>query len=708
MQIPEYIEVRSPTGSPVAYISPESDGLKECWPDINLNGATTLLLSLPIGSDKWAYLTDENCIIAGGKEYVLLKPDAIELVRDGKKIWGKVVAQESWTLMGKQYATVSNDPTNPTPSWSQVSILSGGASAGGYSAGSAGSALTYLLNGSGWTIETCDVTGTHDLEMEKESLLACINKVQELWGGFLVWNSINHTISLRDETLWQNYTGFQIRYRKNEKTITKTVDNDITTRLYPFGADDLNIASVNSDALYLDNNTHTSRVLEGIYINQEITDPQELKDRAIKELAILCKPRINYKTSIIDLRTLPEWKHETFDCGDMADVIDEDIGADERVRIIRYKYNLFQPWNCEIELGDPIKKIASTIADSTAVTNFFNSNVKPNISFQNILKAKIDSAATTINGANGDYTLADGISTWWGELSDVTGQRKVTRVSPGGIIISNTGGVSWGTAIDGDGIYGNKVIVSDIYALSSGDSYTKMGGSGVVVTDINDIVRAHLGQYAEGKFGLKLTNGDIIIDGSSGKSRIIINPDDAFKIQKLVGSTWTDVLSEDADGNLIATNADIDGTVRARALYLGATNVLTELNKIDDSAVDIKASTIEALSIQARSVSSDWVYAGDIVASQITTTGLSAERIYDPDLSGNYMEIGGGGNYLDLKLIKTNATTIFEIYDAGTSIDLKSRGYTFLDIASASIKPQNNWDFSNAIVTGITATAVFG
>ena len=29
----------------------------------------------------------------------------------------------------------------------------------------------------------------------------------------------------------------------------------------------------------------------------------------------------------------------------------------------------------------------------------------------------------------------------------------------------------------------------------------KMGGSGVVVTDINDIVRAHLGQYAEGKFG---------------------------------------------------------------------------------------------------------------------------------------------------------------------------------------------------------------
>lgn len=115
LTIPDYIKVKNPTGGTVAYLSPKSDGIKEVWPDTQLNGPSTLELSLPLGNEKWEYLTDDCRIVAGGREYIFLKPDAIEVSRDGHKLWGKIMAQESWIMLNKKYATISNDPANPDP-----------------------------------------------------------------------------------------------------------------------------------------------------------------------------------------------------------------------------------------------------------------------------------------------------------------------------------------------------------------------------------------------------------------------------------------------------------------------------------------------------------------------------------------------------------------------------------------------------------------
>jgi hypothetical protein len=405
---------------------------------------------------------------------------------------------------------------------------------------------------------------------------------------------------------------------------------------------------------------------------------------------------------MVDLKTLPGYTHETFALGDMADVIDIDCdNINDRCRIIHYKYDFFHQWNVDtMELGDPIKRLAATISNASKAADFVN-NIKPNASFQNLLKAIIDSAATEINGASGDYTLIDGVSTWWGSVGGVR-NGKVTRATPGGIIISDDGGQSWGTAIDGAGIYADKIIVNDVYALSSGDGYTKMGGSGIVVMDVGNVVRAHLGQYATGKFGLKLTNGDIVIDGSSGKSRILLNPDDALKIQKLVGTVWTDVLSEDVNGNIIATNADISGTIRAGALYLGGTNVLTALNKINDSAVDIKASTINALSVTA----------GSVACENLTGTTISGKTI-----TGSTLQTAVSGtrivmtpNHCDMDFYH-DSCLLFSIYDAITGITLMpGSGATAMQIGSSgkTVNAAGNWVFANP-PTGVSGgTAVFG
>jgi phage minor structural protein len=382
--IPKYIEVKTAADNRAAFLSPKSDGLKDVYPDCRLNGESTLEFLLPATSSKIAELTPECQIWAGGRVYTLLRDEAVDTVRDeNNKLWAKFMAVERWAELNTSFVepSLSNDPLSPIPSDLAVIIVGGGSNLSGglYQTGTAAHALYAVLQDSGWTLGTCDVPGIHDLEMEKVSRLALIKEIQNIWGGYLVWDSVNKTVSLRDPNTWQNYTGFQIRYRKNLEHITRTQSNRLVTKLYAFGHDDLDIADVNGGEKFIINHSYTSRDYIGIYKNQDIYDAQELLEKATAELSLICRPRYLYKTKMIDLRTLPEYSHEDFAVGDMADVIDPDVAPDSpRVRIIRHKYNLFQPWKCEVEIGDPEERLIEKLKASFSTTGFvdgkFNGN----------------------------------------------------------------------------------------------------------------------------------------------------------------------------------------------------------------------------------------------------------------------------------------------------------------------------------------------
>ncbi len=526
----EGIIVRGANGRIVAILTPK-DGLKDAEINNTLNGECTLSLSLPIDQDKRLYL-DENCTIcAGEKEFVILTPDAKERVREGKSKWERITAHESWVLLGKQYTTISNDPENTDPVPLVVEILSGGVPYPGCTAGSAKSALSYLLMGTGWTAGIVDVEGIHDLETEKESVLANINKIQQTWGGYLIWDSKNRKVNLRDEEKWQVYTGYQIRYAKNLKGITRTDDCNIVTRLYPFGEDDLDIRTVNNDILYLENFSYTNRVLEDTWTNQEIDNPQELKDAATRELARLCKPRHNYQVEHIDLRNVDKYeyisltmpglfpkietgphRHETFTIGNMVDIIDEELGINTRARIIHHRYDLIHDWICDVEIGDPLEDLKATIANTVESSEFVNKALRPNTSIGNLLKGFVNTFSTKINSANGRLLWDDGVfeAVEVDENGDLTGRR--VRLTAGGIGISNDYGKTYVTAMTGDGVLANTIICSALYALSSGDGYTQMVGDGLRVYDAQGNLRAHIGTYGDGKYGVKIIGGEVSAD----------------------------------------------------------------------------------------------------------------------------------------------------------------------------------------------------
>lgn len=384
MQVPKNIKVTNKDGQTVAFLSPRADGLKDVYCDTRLNGESTLEFLLPATSEKIVELTPECEIHANDKVYILRKDDATDFIRDDKnKLWAKFMAVEKWYELDTSYVepSISNDPTARPPADLAVIIVGGGSNLSGnrYATGTAGHALYAILQGSGWSLGTVDVAGIRDLEIEKASRLAIIKQIQNIWGGYLVWDSVNRIVHLRDAGKWQPYTGFQVRYRKNLKHITRTQSNRIVTKLYPFGHDDLDIATVNGGIKYITNKSYTSREYVGIYKNQDIYDQSELLEKATAELELICRPRYLYKVKLVDVRVLPEYSHEDFSLGDMTDIIDPDIAPDSpRPRIIRHKYNLFQPWDCELDIGDPEERLIEQLKASFGTTQFIDGKFNGN------------------------------------------------------------------------------------------------------------------------------------------------------------------------------------------------------------------------------------------------------------------------------------------------------------------------------------------
>ncbi|OPX46383.1 prophage endopeptidase tail [Ruminiclostridium hungatei] len=386
MEIPKYIEVKTSSGQRAAFLSPndDEDSIKDCFIDCRLNAESTLEFMIPATSEKISELTPECQIWAGGRVYSLLISESSDTTRDDKnRLWAKYMAVERWKNLETSFVEpyITNDPTIPHPADLTVIIVGGGTNLSGgiYPTGSAAHALRAVLQGSGWSLGICDVPGTHDLEMEKDNRLTIIRQIQNLWGGHLVWDSVNKIVHLRDSSQWQNYTGFQVRYKKNLKHITRTQSNRLVTKLYCFGHDDLDISSVNGGVKFLTNNSYTPREYVGVYKNQDIYNAQELKEKGTAELLMNCRPRYKYSVKMVDIRTLPEYSHEDFAVGDLVDVADESVAPETpRVRLYRHKYNVFKPWICELEIGDPVERLVENLKASFETNSFIDNTFKGN------------------------------------------------------------------------------------------------------------------------------------------------------------------------------------------------------------------------------------------------------------------------------------------------------------------------------------------
>ncbi len=720
MQIPKHIQVKV-ADKTAAFLSPSSDGLKDVYPDARLNGESTLEFSLPSDNEKNEYITSESEVYANNRVYNFLREDATDEVMDESgKMWTKYMAVERWNLLDCQYPEpyITNDPSIPYPADLAVIIVGGGTdlSGGLYTVGSAAHALYAVLQGSDWQIGICDVTGIYDLEAEKISRLQLIKQIQGTWGGYLVWDSFNKIVHLRDGKQWQNYTGFQIRYTKNMKHITRTQSNKLVTKLYCFGKDDLDIASVNNGKKYVTDFSFTNNEYTGIYSNPDIEDAEELKQKGIAELALNCRSKYYYQTKMIDLRTFPEYSHEEFALGDMADILNSKMNIADTARIIRHKYNLFKPWECELELGEPNERLVEKLKASFNTTGFIDRtfNSVGEMSGNKLVDGSV--IANTIAAAALD---ASKFNT---KQLMLTGDTWNDNTPSGGRVSWNAHKLFYnGTEYSiSAGNTDKKYIVwrKDISATSY-QTYTQTEFDGVTLKDYDWVIAVNNSGLHDiawyNRMARQFIASAFIADAAIKTAHIANASITTAKIAQLAVQAAN-------IANAAITSAKI-ADLAVDTLKIGDTaiteeklaNLAVTSAKLANLAVTTaKIRNLAVTDAKIESLSADKITAGVIEAIiSIMSPKIYSGRYYGATSSGPYLEIGVAGSAGRGQISLFNGSSKDVVFAAIEAISKTQLAFaqqdgtlkSFLDVSKteATAKPQNNWDFSEAKVTGIVA-----
>lgn len=329
------------------------------------NAETTFTFSIALDNPKWEQIKNpENLYVADGKVFSTnFEGSVTEVISESNENLISVTAYERQKLLSRKFVRAWNSETGfAAIDTFMVVVLSNGNLAlknnGEYVnsphlPGTSGYALDALLYGTGWTTGTCDVEGTFDLETDQIDIYENILKVQQIWGGILVFDSVNKIVHHRDETKYLPYSGYEVKYQKNMQSLEKLYNNKIITELAPLGEGGLNIKSVNNGSEWLTNYSYTNSSLQGIENNPDITDPEQLKRWGERKLQDLCKPRKELTVDTIVLQKVEGHELEIIDINHIVDVIDyQGVPGKEQLRVVGYNYGLWDYSDAVLELSD--------------------------------------------------------------------------------------------------------------------------------------------------------------------------------------------------------------------------------------------------------------------------------------------------------------------------------------------------------------------
>lgn len=366
------------------------------------NSESVFTFTINLKNPKWEEIKDpENLYLVDGMIFSTnFDGSFTEKISENDEQTMEVKAYERQQLLSRKYVRAWNSETNlQSIDTFMVVILANGnlplKNNGNeittrYPKGSSGYVLEGLLYGTGWTVGTCDiyeyengqlvtnnndpVYSKFDLETDQVNIYDNILKVQELWGGILVFDSVNKIVHHRSETTYLPYNGYEVKYQKNMQSLEKKYNNKIITKLCPLGEGGLNIANINNNNVWLEDYTYTTTQLEGIENNPDITDPVQLKKWGERKLQMLCRPSTELDVKVALLYQLEGYELEKVDLNHIVDVINyNDIDTDYiQLRVVEYEYALWDKSDATVKLSDITLDSTDIFQKAVTATNSIN------------------------------------------------------------------------------------------------------------------------------------------------------------------------------------------------------------------------------------------------------------------------------------------------------------------------------------------------
>lgn len=323
---------------PTDYLLPE-DGLGKTRIAAALHGPVTLKFDLSSASRKRSLLKLPDLRVrVDGMEFCPSRP---------LKDLGHVELMESWGLLDTVYATVGETGCIPH----SVRAIPGLRYMDGpYTTRSASWILYQLLRDTGWTVGTADTQPDYySMSTDHLTLLKNLHQLQRLWGGWLTFDSINKTVSLRDDARWRRAAGYEL----DSKNLKKTTDwSGVITRLTPLGKGEVDLTRRTGGFRYIDDFSYCEDIRGKTFLRRDIDDAWWLRILATQYLDGVCPPQVQYHVETLDLREVPGYKGERLRLGDMFTVRDETLEGPVEARLLAYTYDVLEPWKCSLKLGD--------------------------------------------------------------------------------------------------------------------------------------------------------------------------------------------------------------------------------------------------------------------------------------------------------------------------------------------------------------------
>lgn len=307
--------------------------------DEKLGGAETLEFSMPFEDVKTQYVKHDEEVVYSGKRYIVTQ------IVDGRDENGIETIDVSCELA---YIELLNTTKQGDFLIDRKSIADG---------------LRQILNGTRWQIGMIE-KATGDIYSMRESnktVLFLVRQWANVVGLEIQWDSVSRKVNLLQRIGSDRGAGF--RYKKNLKSIKRTVKPPEATVLYPYGRNGLSISDFNNGREYLeDYSWYTSQGLtlaeakqkykkEYIWQDDRFILTSNLLDAAKKKLEELSQPIISYECSVLDLSSITGLGENTFYIGDTVRVYDSDLGIDVNTRILHLKRYPQEPWKNEVELS---------------------------------------------------------------------------------------------------------------------------------------------------------------------------------------------------------------------------------------------------------------------------------------------------------------------------------------------------------------------
>lgn len=352
-----------------------------------------------------------------------------------------------------------------------------------------------------------DITDTNTAYYVNKNVYECLftadNSFLDRWGGEVYRRGFNLAINKK---VGQD-RGVTIRSKKNLTGFEATTSVDsLITRIYPKGYDGITIEEKYIDSQYINNyaRIYTSEEkFEDIKVNNEsiedgfetLAQAQEELKRRVKQMYEVDKVDLltaTYKINFVELGKTEEYKNysilEQTWLGDTVEVIEDTLGINISVRVLKRKYDVLKRKRTETELSNKdIKNKPPTIQQ---IAN----EISKIPSSDTIIQIAKDNATSIINnGVKNSYVVVRKNEILVMDTQDINTATKVWRWNNGGLGYSSTGYYgTYGTAITNDGaivadfittgILNANLIRTGIIKALNGESWINLDSGDVQIT----------------------------------------------------------------------------------------------------------------------------------------------------------------------------------------------------------------------------------